>query len=160
MFGASARPFPDQTKPDALGNGRATSGPQSATSFEPESGTSVIGRDLTLLGEKITIVSQNKLRVDGDVRGNVHGKQVTITAGGSVEGMVCAEKIDVNGAVRGSIRAVTVSLSGTAEVDGDIRHHTLAISEGAKFDGSVRRADANELVPNLDPEAIAAGEYN
>ncbi len=155
MFSASVKPTPEQPKV-----GATSTGPVSATSFEAQSGTSVIGRDLTLLGEKITIVSQNKLRVDGDVRGNVHGKQVTITAGGSVEGMVCAEKIEVNGAVRGSIRAVMVTLSGTSEVDGDIMHQSLAISEGARFDGRVRRAEASELMPILDPETIAAGEYN
>jgi cytoskeletal protein CcmA (bactofilin family) len=160
MFSASVRPGLDQTKPGTSHNGTTSSGPVTATSFESDSGTSVIGRDLTLLGEKITIVSQNKLRVDGDVRGNVHGKQVTITEGGSVEGMVCAEKIDVNGAVRGSIRAVSVTLSGTSEVDGDIMHKSLAISEGARFDGRVRRAEETELTPVLDPEAIAAGEYN
>ena len=160
MFSASVKPSPDQPKLGAARSGETSSGPASATSFEPTSGTSVIGRDLTLLGEKITIVSQNKLRVDGDVRGNVHGKQVTITAGGSVEGMVCAEKIEVNGAVRGSIRAVAVTLSGTSEVDGDIMHKSLAISEGARFDGRVRRAETAELMPVLDPEAIAAGEYN
>jgi len=156
MFSASVKPTPDQPKPTPARSGETTS----ATSFEAASGTSVIGRDLTLLGEKITIVSQNKLRVDGDVRGNVHGKQVTITEGGSVEGMVCAEKIEVNGAVRGAIRAVTVTLSGTSEVDGDIMHKSLAISEGARFDGRVRRGDEQELMPVLDPEAIAAGEYN
>jgi len=119
----------------------------------------VIGRDLTLLGEKITIVSQNKLRVDGDVRGNVHGKEVIITDGGSVEGMVSAEKIEVHGAVRGSIRAVTVMLHATGQVDGDIMHHTLGISEGAQFDGRVRRSnDTAELMPVLDPELIAAGQ--
>jgi cytoskeletal protein CcmA (bactofilin family) len=160
MFSASVRPGLDQTRPGTGQNGPTSSGPVTATSFEAESGTSVIGRDLTLLGEKITIVSQNKLRVDGDVRGNVHGKQVTITEGGSVEGMVCAEKIDVNGAVRGSIRAVSVTLSSTSEVDGDIMHKSLAISEGARFDGRVRRADESELTPVLDPEAIAAGQYN
>jgi cytoskeletal protein CcmA (bactofilin family) len=160
MFSASVKPTPDQPKTGLGRNGEPASGPSTATSFEAASGTSVIGRDLTLLGEKITIVSQNKLRVDGDVRGNVHGKQVTITAGGSVEGMVCAEKIEVNGAVRGSIRAVSVTLSGTSEVDGDIMHQSLAISEGARFDGRVRRAEASELMPVLDPEAIAAGEYN
>jgi cytoskeletal protein CcmA (bactofilin family) len=142
--------------------------PRSNRTFEPASGTpaaaegtSVIGSDLTLLGEKITIVSQNRLRVDGDVRGNVHGKEVTITEQGSVVGMVCAEQIEVHGGVRGSIRAVTVKLLATARVDGDIMHHTLAISEGAHFDGRVKRAkDIKELMPELDPEAIAAGRYN
>jgi len=127
----------------------------------PETGVSVIGTDLTLLGEKITIVSQNKLQVDGDVRGNVHGKQVVITAEGSVVGMVCAEKIEVHGGVRGSIRAVTVTLHASAQVEGDIMHHTLAISEGARFEGNVRRStDTQSLMPVLDPEAIASGQYN
>jgi len=156
MFSASVKPTPDQPKPNLGRNGEASSGPLPATSFDPASGASVIGRDLTLLGERITIVSQNKLRVDGDVRGNVHGKQVTITDGGSVEGMVSAEIIEVNGAVRGSIRAVSVTLSSTSEVDGDITHQSLAISEGARFDGRVRRAEAKALMPVLDPEAIAA----
>ena len=124
-------------------------------------GTSVIGSDLTLIGEKITIVCQNTLQVDGDVRGNVHGKQVVITANGSVAGMVCAEKTEVHGSVRGSIRAVTVTLYATAQVDGDIMHHTLAISEGAHFDGPARRAIGSlQLMPVLDPDVIAASEYN
>ncbi len=164
MFSATAKPA-EQPSP-TRGNGQGPTPLRSTSSpFEPSAnsatGTSVIGRDLTLLGEKITIVSQNKLRVDGDVRGNVHGKQVIITEEGSVEGMVCAEKIEVHGGVRGSIRAVNVTLHATGQVDGDIMHHTLAISEGAQFDGRVRRSnDTAELMPVLDPEAIAAGRYN
>jgi cytoskeletal protein CcmA (bactofilin family) len=144
--------------------GGAASSPRPAA-FESVStgtaaGTSVIGNDLTLLGEKITIISQNKLQVDGHVRGNVHGKQVLITEQGSVVGMVCAEKIEVRGGVRGSIRAVTVTLHSTAQVEGDIMHQTLGISEGAKFDGRVRRSnDTAELMPILDPEAIASAEH-
>jgi cytoskeletal protein CcmA (bactofilin family) len=118
----------------------------------------VIGTDLTILGEKITIISQNKLQVDGDVRGDVHGKEVVITEEGSVVGLVCAEKIDVRGGVRGSIRAMSVTLHASAEVEGDITHSKLSISEGAQFDGRVRRStDTSELMPTLDPEAISTG---
>jgi cytoskeletal protein CcmA (bactofilin family) len=158
-----------KTDLNKLSPGRAGGAPSSTrSSFEPAnsttgtaaSGTSVIGNDLTLLGEKITIISQNKLQVDGHVRGNVHGKQVLITEQGSVVGMVCAEKIEVRGAVRGSIRAVSVMLHSTAQVEGDIMHQTLGISEGAKFDGRVRRSnDAAELMPVLDPEAVASAEH-
>jgi len=134
--------------------------PGSSTTGTSATGTSVIGNDLTLLGEKITIISQNKLQVDGHVRGNVHGKQVLITEGGSVVGMVCAEQIEVRGGVRGSIRAVNVKLHASAKVEGDIMHQTLAISEGAQFDGRVRRSnDTAELMPILDPEAIASAEH-
>jgi cytoskeletal protein CcmA (bactofilin family) len=126
---------------------------------------SVIGTDLTIIGEKITIISQNRLQIDGDVRGDVNGKQVIIGEEGSVIGTVCAEAIEVRGGVRGAIRALAVTLHPTAEVEGDIMHQTLAISEGAQFDGRVRRAkDANELRPVLDvtafPVANAANAAN
>jgi cytoskeletal protein CcmA (bactofilin family) len=125
------------------------------------SGISVIGNDLTILGEKITIISQNKLQVDGHVHGDVHGKQVVISKDGSVTGKVCAEKIEVRGGVSGSIRALTVALHDSAKVDGDIMHQTLSISEGAEFDGRVQRTkDKNDLVPVLDAEAFASQPSN
>lgn len=114
-------------------------------------GQSLIGTDLTILGEKITIISQNKLQIDGDVRGDVNGKQVIIGEDGSVVGTVCAEQIEVRGGVRGAIKAQNVMLHPTSVVEGDIFHQTLSISEGAQFDGRVRRAkDAAEIQPNLD----------
>ncbi len=125
------------------------------------SGISVIGNDLTILGEKITIISQNKLQVDGHVQGDVHGKQVVISKEGSVTGKVCAEKIDVRGGVSGSIRALTVALHETAKVDGDIMHQMLSISEGAEFDGRVQRTkDKNDLIPVLDAEAFESHSSN
>ena len=136
-------------------NGSATPAPSNGRSspFGAASsmGTSVIGTDLTILGEKITIISQNRLQIDGDVRGDVSGKQVVIGEDGSVIGTVCAEQIEVRGGVRGAIKAQTVTLHPTAEVEGDIFHQTLSISEGAQFDGRVRRAkDLSEITPNLD----------
>jgi cytoskeletal protein CcmA (bactofilin family) len=147
-------------KPGPARTNGGASAPRSGPSpFEPaanaESGTSVIGTDLTILGDRITIISKNKLQVDGDVRGNVHGKHVVITEEGSVVGMVSAETIEVRGGVRGSIRAVSVKLQSSAQVEGDITHQKLAIADGAEFDGSVRlNKNASELMPVLDPEAI------
>jgi cytoskeletal protein CcmA (bactofilin family) len=114
-------------------------------------GMSVIGTDLTIMGEKITIISQNKLTIDGDVHGDIHGRKVVIGEEGSVVGTVNAEAIEVRGGIKGAIRAATVTLHPTAQVEGDITHQTLAISEGAQFDGRVRRAkDPSDLKPNLD----------
>jgi cytoskeletal protein CcmA (bactofilin family) len=142
---------------------KSAAAPAAQASAAPDTsapiGTSVIGNDLTLLGENITIISKNKLQVDGHVRGNVHGRQVTISTCGSVTGRVCAEKIEVRGGVRGSIRAVTVALHESAKVDGDIMHQKLSISEGAAFDGRVRLIkNQAELMPVLDAEAVAAGQ--
>jgi cytoskeletal protein CcmA (bactofilin family) len=147
-------------------NGSARSAPQGPASALPEgfpvdptvsTGTSMIGNDLTILGEKITIISQNKLEVSGHVHGDVHGKQVMISKNGLVTGKVCAEEIEVRGGVRGSIRALTVVLHESAKVDGNIMHQSLSISEGAEFDGRVQRAkDTSELMPVLDAEAFAS----
>lgn len=140
----------------APGNGRASPFGAAATM-----GTSVIGTDLTILGEKITIISQNRLQIDGDIRGDVSGKQVTIGEDGSVIGTVCAEQIEVRGGVRGAIKAQTVVLHPTSEVEGDIFHQTLSISEGAQFDGRVRRAkDLSEITPNLDVSSYPANVQN
>ena len=148
----------------------ARSGSQGPAPARPESfpvdpaattGISVIGNDLTILGEKITIISQNKLLIDGHVQGDVHGKQVVISKDGSVTGKVCAETIEVRGSVRGSIRALTVTLHESAKVEGDIVHQTLSIVEGAAFDGRVQRTkDPSELMPILDAEAIASQSGN
>ncbi len=120
-------------------------------------GQSVIGTDLTILGDKITIISQNKLQIDGDVRGDVTGKQVVIGEEGSIIGTVCAEQIEVRGGVRGAIKAQNVMLHPTSVVEGDIFHQTLSISEGAQFDGRVRRAkDIAEITPNLDVSSYPA----
>ncbi len=142
-------PPPSATPSTPQTNGRAS--PFGAASTM---GQSMIGTDLTILGEKITIISQNKLQIDGDIRGDVHGKQIVIGEDGSVVGTVCAEQIEVRGGVRGAIKAQTVMLHPTSVVEGDIFHQSLSIAEGAQFDGRVRRAkDAAEIKPNLDVNA-------
>ena len=157
MFNSDPQKKYPHPKPVAA---RSTPQPRSASPLAPaagaETGTSVIGTDLTLLGDRITVISKNKLQVDGDIRGNVHGKHVVITEEGSVVGMVSAETIEVRGGVRGSIRAVSVKLQASAQVEGDITHQKLFIAEGADFSGSVSLSkDAGALMPLLDPEAIA-----
>lgn len=166
MFNTDAKttlpppPRPSLTPLPAAAGARTSGSPFEAAA-SPATGTSVIGTDLTILGDRITIISANKLQVDGDVRGNVHGKQVVITEEGSVVGMVCAEAIEVRGGVRGSIRAVSVKLQSSAQVEGDITHQKLSIAEGAEFDGRVvLTKDVNELMPVLDPEALERARLN
>ena len=141
---------------------KAPSSRAGASPFEPaaspQTGVSVIGTDLTILGDQITIISQNKLQVDGQVRGDVHGKEIVVSKGGSVTGKVWAEKIDIRGTVDGSIVAVAITLHDSAKVGGDMMHQKLSISEGAEFDGRVQRVtDTSQLMPLLDAEAIERG---
>jgi cytoskeletal protein CcmA (bactofilin family) len=125
------------------------------------SGGSVLGTDLTILGEKIIIISQSKLQIDGAIKGVVHGKAVLINKGGSVTGEIWAERIDVRGEVHGSMIAVTLAIHASAKVAGHVMHQKLSISEGAEFDGRVQLIrDPSELMPILDADALERGRPN
>ena len=152
----AANPLPTQN-PNLVSMGRAP-GAAATSPFAPAStmGTSIIGSDLTILGREITIISQNRLQIDGDIHGDVCGKQVTISADGSVVGTVSAERIEVQGGVKGAIRAASVVVHPSAQIDAEILHQTLSIAEGAQVEGRLRKSrDENELKPNLDASSYS-----
>ena len=67
----------------------------------------------------------------------------------------------MGGTVRGPIVAVNVALHDSAQVEGDIVHQKISISEGAEFDGRARLIkNASDLMPMLDAAAIASGKAN
>jgi cytoskeletal protein CcmA (bactofilin family) len=111
---------------------------------------SVISNDLKIIGQGLRIISQGTLQVDGEVEGDVVGSEVIIGELGKVTGTVAAEQVTVRGRISGAIRAVTVTLQSSSHVEGDIHHMSLAIEQGAAFDGRCRRpTDASELRPDL-----------
>lgn len=113
--------------------------------------TSVIGKDLRIAGDKIIIVCQSRLQVDGEIVGDLAGREVVIGETASVTGSVSAESIEVRGRVDGAIKGQSVALLPSAKVEGDILHQVLTIAEGAQFDGRVKRAkDVSEVSPVLE----------
>jgi cytoskeletal protein CcmA (bactofilin family) len=118
---------------------------------------SVIGPDLSIIGQKITLVCKSTLIVTGEVLGNINGSDVTVGDTGKVTGTITAHNIAVHGEVRGALRAETVTLHSTARIDGDIVQKNLVIAEGAQFDGRVRAAkDPSEFQPQFDIAALSA----
>jgi cytoskeletal protein CcmA (bactofilin family) len=117
----------------------------------PEGGPrSVIGNDLKIIGQGLKIISQGTLQVDGEIEGDVGGAEVIIGERGRVSGTVAAERVIVRGTISGVIRGATVTLQSSSHVEGDIHHVSLAIEQGAEFDGRCRRAaDASQLTADL-----------
>jgi cytoskeletal protein CcmA (bactofilin family) len=117
-----------------------------------EAGKSVISNDLKIIGQgPLKIITRGTLQVDGEVAGDVAGAEIIIGEQGKVTGTIAAERVIVRGTTSGVIRAMTVALQASARVEGDIHHMSLAIEEGAEFDGTCRRpANASELQPDLD----------
>lgn len=116
----------------------------------PDAPTSVLGQDITIIGQQLVLKTRGSLLIAGHIQGDVHGESVTVGETGSVEGTITARNITVQGEVRGALKGSSVNLNATSRVDGDIVKQTLAIAEGAQFDGSVRRAkDVSEVTPDL-----------
>lgn len=120
--------------------------------MSPSRPASVIGPDLAIVGQKITLVCKTALIIAGEVSGDVHGDDVTVGETGKVNGMVSARNLSVHGEVNGQLRAETVALYSTARINGDIVQKHLVIAEGAQFDGRVKSArDPSDWQPVLDP---------
>jgi len=121
------------------------------------SAKSVIGNDLKIIGQGLKIISQGTLQVDGEVEGDVGGSEVIIGEKGKVTGTVAAERVIVRGTICGIIRGVTVTLQSSSRVEGDIHHMSLAIEQGAEFDGRCRRPSTPAEL-NLNIEGGPGGQ--
>lgn len=112
---------------------------------------SIIGNDLTIVGQGLRIITRGTLQVEGKVEGDVVGNEVIIGEKGQVTGVVSGQSVVVHGAVAGTVKGVSVVLSSSARVDGDVLHQQLSVEQGAHLDGRVRRpTDPSELSPVLE----------
>lgn len=141
---------PINSAPNMGLNNQRRSGP--AAGAEGAGPKSVIGNDLKIIGQGLKIISQGTLQVDGEIEGDVRGSEVIIGEQGRVTGTVAAERVIVRGRISGVIRGVTVALQSSSRVEGDIHHMSLAIEQGAEFDGRCKRP-ANQAELNLDLES-------
>jgi cytoskeletal protein CcmA (bactofilin family) len=99
---------------------------------------SIIGEDLTITGN---VTSKGEIQVDGEIQGDINCGSLLLGDKSQVMGGVVAEDIVVRGRVVGSIRGLRVTLQAQSHVEGDIFHQSLAIEQGAYFEGKSRRSD-------------------
>jgi cytoskeletal protein CcmA (bactofilin family) len=125
-----------------------------ATASEPES---IIGNDLSIEGQSITIRCQGSLRVNGNIQADLHSKKLSVGETATITGSITASEVAVYGRVEGSIYGSLVTLHRSAHVEGDIHSQSLSIESGASFDGRLRKvANASEIAPQLTPSATSA----
>ena len=118
----------------------------------PGGGASVIGADLTIVGN---LQSNGEVQIEGTVQGDLTASRLVVGPHAKITGSLIAEDIVVQGTVMGSIRGNRVTLQSSSKVEGDILHQSLAIEQGAFFEGKSRRAESpTELKP---PMPAAAG---
>lgn len=123
---------------------RPTGGPPAMPSARPgpsargSSAASVIGTDLTITGN---LESKGEVQIEGEVQGDVHAQRIVIGEQARITGALIAEEVVVRGNVQGSIRGNSVTFQASSRIEGDVFHKSLAIEQGAFFEGKSRRSD-------------------
>jgi cytoskeletal protein CcmA (bactofilin family) len=100
--------------------------------------SSTIGEDLTITGN---VTSKGEIHLDGQVQGDIHCVSLILGENAQLNGSVVAEDVEIHGCVTGSIRALRITLHSKGHVDGDLIHQSLAIEQGAHFEGKSSRSD-------------------
>jgi len=98
----------------------------------------IIGEDLTITGN---VASKGEIQVDGEIQGDIRCSSLLLGDKAHVKGGVVAEEVVVRGHLMGTIRGVRITLQAPSHVEGDIFHKSLAIEQGAYFEGKSRRSD-------------------
>lgn len=95
------------------------------------------------------------VRVDGRIKGEVSAESIVIGQNGVILGDVTANKVTVAGKVKGNISAAALlEILPTGQVMGDIRSHKLVISDGACFEGSCQMVKSDGQVIELNPSSV------
>lgn len=103
-------------------------------------GSVIVATTAVDLGQGLKIIGRGQLQVDGEIEGDVQGAEVIFGEKGKVTGMVAAQDVIIRGRVSGVVCGKTVALQSMSHVEGDVHHLSLAIEQGAVFEGRSRRA--------------------
>ena len=108
------------------------------TNASPNTAVSVIGTDLSVTGN---LQSKGEIQIEGQVQGDLLAARVVVGPNAKITGGIVADDIEVQGTVHGSIRGMRVTLKANSRVEGDVFHQSLAIEQGAYFEGKSRRSE-------------------
>ena len=99
---------------------------------------SIIGEDLKIKGN---VTSKGEIQIDGTIEGDIRCGSLLLGDKAQVTGGVAAEDVIVRGHIVGSIRGLRITLQAQCHVEGDIFAQSLAIEQGAYFEGKSRHSD-------------------
>lgn len=122
----------------------------------------LISAGTTLNGD---ITSDNDLRIDGTIRGNVYSTaKIIIGSTGFVEGNIDGQQADITGKVMGNITVKELlQLKGQCSVQGNITAEKLQIEPTATFNGQCQMAgkgSSTATVQKTKNEQLADAKAN
>jgi cytoskeletal protein CcmA (bactofilin family) len=115
---------------------------------------STIANEILITGN---IMSNGEIHLEGQVQGDIQCASLVLGESAQLEGCAVAEEVVVGGRLIGSVRAVRLRLQASSHVEGDLLYQSLAMEQGAYFDGKSRPSD-NPLSPQHGLVGRAADE--
>jgi len=117
-------------------------------------GTTLVSAGTTLKGD---ITSNNDLRIDGKIVGNIQSSaKVVIGASGVVEGDIIGNQADIVGKVSGNVRAKELlQLRGECVVTGNLYAGKLQVEPSATFNGQCHMGTNVVEMTNKELPAVA-----
>ena len=97
---------------------------------------SLLGKDIKIYGK---ISSKGALQLDGVLEGEITASKLVIEKSAKVVGSVTSEDLVIKGRIIGPVFGKKVRFGSSARVEGDTFHETIAIEDGAYYEGSIRR---------------------
>ena len=117
--------------------------------FEASSSPSLLGKEIKILGK---ISSTGAVQLDGVLEGEIKASKLVIEKSAKVVGSVTSEDLVIKGRIIGPVFGKKVRFGASARVEGDTFHETIAIEDGAYYEGSIRRhsnvSDTPDTVAN------------
>ena len=97
---------------------------------------SLLGKEIKIFGK---ISSKGALQLDGDLEGEITASKLVIEKSAKVVGSVTSDDLVIKGRIIGPVFGKKVRFGSSARVEGDTFHDTIAIEDGAYYEGSIRR---------------------
>ncbi len=107
---------------------------------------SILSKELKVSGN---IKAEGKVRIDGQIEGDIEGDYVILGASSAVTGNVNADILIVQGTIKGNIRSETLELKASSVVEGEIFAKNFIVEQGSTISGKVSSGKFHES--NIQP---------
>ena len=125
-----AKPFTKEQREADTSNNYSDSSPHK------NSTSSLLGKGIKIVGK---ISSKGAIQLDGTLEGEIKASKLVIEKSAKVVGSVTSEDLVIKGRIIGPVYGKKVRFGSSARVEGDTFHETIAIEDGAYYEGSIRR---------------------
>ena len=113
--------------------------------LDEDNSPSLLGKEIKIIGK---ISSKGALQLDGDLEGEITASKLVIEKSAKVVGSVTSDDLVIKGRIIGPVFGKKVRFGSSARVEGDTFHETIAIEDGAYYEGSIKRYVGGTERPN------------